>query len=170
MGFTCCPHSHPELMYANESGVQAKISEAEKQRESGPLEFVVDIVPDNAFAAMSDNSRMLQVIFFTVLLGISMLLVTPAQAKPLKAIFDSLNEVVLKMVDLIGGLSQAFFVTHNTDLPPHQKTKGAAHVIDIHIERLLTKIRKAERAHRWRHVTCLNILGHFCPHHQVFKK
>jgi Na+/H+-dicarboxylate symporter len=44
---------------------------------------------------------MLQVIFFTVFLGISLLLIGEEKAKPLKKIFDSLNDAVLKMVDLI---------------------------------------------------------------------
>jgi Na+/H+-dicarboxylate symporter len=50
---------------------------------------------------MSENKSMLQVIFFTIFLGISMLLIGEKNAKPLKDFFDSLNEVVLKMVDLI---------------------------------------------------------------------
>lgn len=87
--------------YANSGGVQAKIAEASKQKSSGPLQFVVDMVPDNALKAMSNNKAMLQVIFFTIFLGISMLLIGEKKAKPLKDFFDSLNEVVLKMVDLI---------------------------------------------------------------------
>lgn len=87
--------------YAGDSSVQSKISEATKQQESGPLNFLVDMVPDNAVAALSDNKLMLQVIFFAIFLGISMLLIGEEKAKPLKDFFDSLNEVVLKMVDLI---------------------------------------------------------------------
>lgn len=87
--------------YANDSSVQAKIAEAGKQKESGPLQFLEDMVPDNAFNAMSDNSLMLQVIFFSIFLGLSMLLIGTKRAKPLKQVFDSLNYVVLKMVDLI---------------------------------------------------------------------
>ena len=87
--------------YANDSGVQGKISEATRQKESGPLQFIVDMVPDNAFSALSNNKLMLQVIFFAIFLGISMLLIGEKKAKPLKDFFDSLNEVVLKMVDLI---------------------------------------------------------------------
>ncbi len=87
--------------YANSGGVQSKIAEASKQKASGPLQFVVDMVPDNAMQAMSNNKAMLQVIFFTIFLGISMLLVGEKKSKPLKKFFDSLNEVVLKMVDLI---------------------------------------------------------------------
>lgn len=87
--------------YANSGDVQSKIAEANKQRNSGPLQFLVDMVPDNAVKAMGENSSMLQVIFFTIFLGISMLLIGEKNAKPLKDFFDSLNEVVLKMVDLI---------------------------------------------------------------------
>ncbi len=87
--------------YANSGGVQSKIAEASKQINSGPLQFLVDMVPDNAMKAMSENKSMLQVIFFTIFLGISMLLIGEKRAKPLKDFFDSLNDVVLKMVDLI---------------------------------------------------------------------
>ena len=87
--------------YAKSSGVTAKISEATKQKNSGPLQFVVDMVPDNAIKSMGNNKAMLQVIFFTIFLGISMLLIGEEKAKPLKNFFDSLNSVVLKMVDLI---------------------------------------------------------------------
>ncbi|MDY8135788.1 dicarboxylate/amino acid:cation symporter [Aquimarina sp. 2201CG5-10] len=87
--------------YASNAKISERIAEAGRQKESGPLQFVVDMVPQNAIAAMSNNKLMLQVIFFAIFIGISMLLVKPSQAEPLKNFFDSLNEVVLKMVDLI---------------------------------------------------------------------
>ncbi len=87
--------------YAGDSDVQSKISEATKQKDSGPLQFLEDMVPENAFSALSNNKLMLQVIFFAIFLGISMLLIGEKSAKPLKDFFDSLNDVVLKMVDLI---------------------------------------------------------------------
>jgi Na+/H+-dicarboxylate symporter len=87
--------------YSQNSSVQAKIAEATKQKEIGPLQFLEDMVPENAFEALSDNKLMLQVIFFAIFLGISMLLIGENKSKPLKKFFDSLNEVVLKMVDLI---------------------------------------------------------------------
>jgi Na+/H+-dicarboxylate symporter len=87
--------------YSENSSVQGKIAEATKQVESGPLQFVEDMVPANAFKAMTDNGLMLQVIFFSIFLGISMLLIGEKSAKPMKNIFDSLNDIVLKMVDLI---------------------------------------------------------------------
>jgi Na+/H+-dicarboxylate symporter len=87
--------------YASNAKISERIAEASRQKESGPLQFIVDMVPQNAFKAMSNNKMMLQVIFFAIFLGISMLLIKPSQSEPLKKFFDSLNDVVLKMVDLI---------------------------------------------------------------------
>ncbi len=87
--------------YSGNAKISERIAEAGRQKESGPLQFLVDMVPQNAVKAMSDNKMMLQVIFFAIFLGISMLLIKPEDSEPLKKFFDSLNEVVLKMVDLI---------------------------------------------------------------------
>lgn len=87
--------------YAENMSVQSKISEAGKQMERGPLDFIVDMVPENAFFALSNNKLMLQVIFLSIFLGISLLMIETNRAKPLRDIFESLNDVVLKMVDLI---------------------------------------------------------------------
>lgn len=74
---------------------------AAKQKTQGPLQALVDIVPSNIFAAAGSNGNMLQVIFFVVCFGIGLILIKPEQAKPVKDVFDGLNEVVLKLVDLI---------------------------------------------------------------------
>lgn len=87
--------------YASDSGVTSKIATASAQKEAGPLQFVVDMVPDNLFAALSNNGLMLQVIFFAIFFSISMLLIGEKKAKPIKQLFDTLNDVILKMVDLI---------------------------------------------------------------------
>jgi len=87
--------------YAENSKISSRIAEASKQQNSGPLQFLVDMVPKNAVQAMSNNKMMLQVIFFAILLGICMLLVPEKESKPLKKFFDSLNSVILKMVDVI---------------------------------------------------------------------
>jgi len=87
--------------YANDSGVTSKIATASAQKDASPLQFIVDMVPDNIFYAMSNNGLMLQVIFFSILFAISLLLIGEKAAQPIKSFFDSLNAVVLKMVDLI---------------------------------------------------------------------
>lgn len=79
----------------------SKVESAINQKSQGPLQFVIDMVPDNIFKAASENTNMLQVIFFTIFFGISLLLVEEKYNKPVKDFFDGFNEVVLKMVDII---------------------------------------------------------------------
>ena len=87
--------------YEGNSNIAGKLATAAKTKDSGPLQALVDMVPSNAVEAMSNNSLMLQVIFFAIFLGVSMLLIGEKKAEPLKIFFDSLNDTVLKMVDLI---------------------------------------------------------------------
>ncbi|MEL6944862.1 MAG: cation:dicarboxylase symporter family transporter, partial [Bacteroidota bacterium] len=44
----------------------AKIQDASKQQNEGPLKPLVDIVPENAIKAIGNNGSMLQVIFFSI--------------------------------------------------------------------------------------------------------
>lgn len=74
---------------------------ARQQEEKGPLQPLVDLVPENLVAAASDNGAMLQVIVFVLFFGVGLLLVPPDKAKPVKDFFDGLNEVILKLIDLI---------------------------------------------------------------------
>lgn len=87
--------------YATSDKVATTLAEAKNQEASGPLQFLVDMVPENAMAAMSVNKNMLQVIFFTIFFGICMLLIKEEKSAPLNNFFSALNDVVLKMVDLI---------------------------------------------------------------------
>ena len=86
--------------YETSSGVVDKLAKASAQNESGPLQALVDIFPSNIFQSLG-NASMLQIIFFALFVGISLLLISEKKAKPLMDFFDSLNEVVMKMVDLI---------------------------------------------------------------------
>lgn len=90
-----------ELSQAYNTDASSRIESAEAQKSKGPLQFVVDMVPDNIFAAASANQNMLQVIFFTILFGISLLLIKEEQSRGVKEFFDSFNEVIMKMIDLI---------------------------------------------------------------------
>ncbi len=75
--------------------------EATKQKESGPLQALVDLVPENIFDAATSNRNMLQVIFFAVFFGIGLILIPEEKGETVKRFFDGFNEVILKMVDLI---------------------------------------------------------------------
>jgi len=90
-----------ELVADNTDKANSRIQAAAGQKQLSPIQFLVDMVPDNIFAAASGNRNMLQVIFFVIFFGISLLLIPSKEGEPLKNFFNSLNEVVLKMVDLI---------------------------------------------------------------------
>lgn len=89
-------------MVQNYSGDTAKYKEtAKNQKESGPLQALEDMVPENIFSAATSNRNMLQIIFFAVFFGIGLILIPEEKGKTVKDFFDGFNEVILKMVDLI---------------------------------------------------------------------
>ena len=89
-----------KVKYETNAGVTDKLVKASAQKDAGPLQALVDIFPSNIFQSFVDAS-MLQIIFFAMFVGISLLLIPEKKAKPLVDFFDSLNEMVMKMVDLI---------------------------------------------------------------------
>ncbi|MEK9614146.1 MAG: dicarboxylate/amino acid:cation symporter [Flavobacteriaceae bacterium] len=90
-----------ELVLAYATDTQEKQAAAAKQKEAGPLQPLVELVPSNIFAAASSNRNMLQIIFFALFFGIGMILIPKKKAKPVKKFFDSFNDVILKLIDLI---------------------------------------------------------------------
>jgi Na+/H+-dicarboxylate symporter len=90
-----------ELVTNYSQSTQKYKEEAANQKKSGPLKALVDLVPDNIFGAASQNKNMLQVIFFAIFFGIGLILLPDDKAKPVKDFFNSFNEVILKMIDLI---------------------------------------------------------------------
>ena len=90
-----------ELVEAYATDADQKREAAAKQREAGPLQALVDIVPSNIFAAATSNRNMLQIIFFALFFGIGMILLPEETAQPVKAFFDSFNAIILKLIDMI---------------------------------------------------------------------
>jgi proton glutamate symport protein len=81
--------------------VGEKESIAEQVKTSGPLDFLVGIVPENVIQAAGDNRNILQIIFFAILFGLAVALIPHEKVKIVKDFFDGLNEIVLKIVDLV---------------------------------------------------------------------
>jgi Na+/H+-dicarboxylate symporter len=100
-GNSLSEETRTELLSAYATDAAAKQSVAASQKEAGPLQALVDLVPSNIFNAMQDNGNMLQVIFFAIFFGIGLVLIPKQKAKPVKDFFDALNEVILKLIDLI---------------------------------------------------------------------
>ncbi len=90
-----------DLILAYEEGAKLKQDAAEEQIEAGPLQALVDIVPENIFDASTKNKNMLQVIFFSIFFGIALILIPDKKARPVKEFFDSFNSVILKLIDFV---------------------------------------------------------------------
>lgn len=100
-GETLSENTRKELLSTYAADAAAKQSVAAAQKEAGPLQALVDLVPSNLFAALQDNGNMLQVIFFAIFFGIGLVLIPKQKAKAVKDFFDALNEVILKLIDLV---------------------------------------------------------------------
>lgn len=74
---------------------------AEEQQDRSPLKYIVDMVPDNIISAASDNGRMLQVIFFAIIFGVALVLVPEKKVVVIKDFFNGLNDIIMKIVDII---------------------------------------------------------------------
>ncbi|MCA1757461.1 MAG: dicarboxylate/amino acid:cation symporter [Bacteroidales bacterium] len=69
--------------------------------EAGPLRFFEEIVPDNVFGAIGDNSKMLQIILFSMLFGIAMVLVPGNRVRVVADLFDNLYDIILRLVGIV---------------------------------------------------------------------
>jgi len=90
--------SHAEL---KDASVSDKLEKASDRKETTPLQPLVDIVPDNFFYSLSNNGLMLQIIFFAIFFGVCLLFIPNDKSQPVLHLVDGINEVFLKMVDLV---------------------------------------------------------------------
>ncbi|MCK5906674.1 MAG: dicarboxylate/amino acid:cation symporter, partial [Flavobacteriales bacterium] len=81
--------------------VAEKMMMASSTKEAGPLQFLVDMVPSNIFVSLNDNGLMLQVIFFALFFGISLLLIPKHSSYDVIKLINGFNDVFIKMVDII---------------------------------------------------------------------
>jgi Na+/H+-dicarboxylate symporter len=88
------------LLVAPGKGMDAETTAAFTAQDAPPLtDVLINIVPTNPIQALA-SSEMLQIIFFSILLGISIVMVG-RKAKVLIEIVEVSNEVMMKMVNII---------------------------------------------------------------------
>jgi Na+/H+-dicarboxylate symporter len=96
------PASMKESLQASyQEAAASKTIDAAKARQRGPLQPLVDIVPDNFFASAANNVNMLQIVFIALLIGIALIQVPISKAKPVLEVFQGLDSVVIQIVHLI---------------------------------------------------------------------
>lgn len=90
-----------ELMAKYGQSISADEENTQKLGHRSPLQFLVDMVPENIVKAASNNTSMLQVIVFAVLFGLALISIQEKYSEPVKKFILGLNEVILKIVDFI---------------------------------------------------------------------
>jgi len=87
---------------ADFEGVTVQKKEAASAaNERGPLQPLIDMVPDNLFGSAASNGNMLQIVFFSIFMGIALLHVGEDKSKPVLAVLEGVNEAIIQMVHLI---------------------------------------------------------------------
>ncbi|MDL2227580.1 dicarboxylate/amino acid:cation symporter [Odoribacter sp. OttesenSCG-928-L07] len=71
------------------------------QTEMSPMQFIVDIVPENIFAAFGSNTNMLQVIFVAIIFGVAIVIIGKEKTKTVMKFVDEANDIILKIIDII---------------------------------------------------------------------
>lgn len=89
------------LMALYNTTAESKVTVAESIKNSTPLQPLIDMVPENIVQSATDNSSMLQVVFFAIIVGIALLQIPKKKGETVIAFFDGLNDVIIKIVDYI---------------------------------------------------------------------
>ncbi len=95
------PETREQLMSANSELVAGSQTATEEVTAGSPLQFFVDMVPENITSAFASNGMILQVIVVALLMGIAMLLIGEKKSAPVLNFCRSLNDIILKIIDLI---------------------------------------------------------------------
>ncbi len=100
-GAAFSPELRDGLIASFGNDVSARTETAASVAGRGPLQFLVDAVSDNAFRSFSDNGSMLQVVVIAILFGIGLVQVPKERGAPVLAFFEGLNDVVIRLVDIV---------------------------------------------------------------------
>ena len=89
------------LLSEFDKNAEGKIDFAGSISQRGPLEPLVNMVPDNIFLSATSNSSMLQVVFFAILVGIALLKVPKESGSTVLHFFNGINDVIIQIVQFI---------------------------------------------------------------------
>ncbi|HLR09854.1 MAG TPA: dicarboxylate/amino acid:cation symporter [Sporosarcina sp.] len=78
---------------------ETEIPEAAVQEQEGPVQTILNIIPENPFTALAEGN-VLQIIFFALFIGLGITLVGE-KAKPVLTFFEAFSEIMYKITALI---------------------------------------------------------------------
>lgn len=96
------PEETRDALFASyQENIEGQEVAAAELLDRSPLQFIVDIVPSNFFAAASENANMLQIVFVALIIGIGLMRIPQEKSRILVDFFDALNDVIIKIVEMI---------------------------------------------------------------------
>tara|TARA_B100000886_G_scaffold153333_1_gene104385 strand:+ start:12 stop:1274 length:1263 start_codon:yes stop_codon:yes gene_type:complete len=97
------PESYQESLsseYFNTAANKQEVA-ASIQKNRGPLQPLVDMVPGNIFSAASNNRNMLQVVFISLVFGIALIGIERKYSRPVLEFLEGINQMIIKLVEMI---------------------------------------------------------------------
>jgi len=94
-------NTRDELMSMYSLQAESSTMVADEIRDQGVLQPLVDMIPENFFEAATDNSSLLQVVFFAIIFGIALLKIPKDKSEPVIKFFDGLNDIIIKIIEFI---------------------------------------------------------------------
>jgi proton glutamate symport protein len=91
------PESREKLLVEFQGGMQEKISQ---ETSFDIVDMLVKVVATNPISALA-NGEMLQIIFFALMVGVSLTLISKEKAAPVIGFFDGFSDLMIKMVDMV---------------------------------------------------------------------
>jgi proton glutamate symport protein len=88
------------ILYNGEAEQYVATTQATKE-QGNPLQLLVDLVPENLVASMSNNENLLQVVLVAILLGVALLKVPPRKSRPVVLFFLGLNDAIIELIRFI---------------------------------------------------------------------
>ena len=93
-------HTKTSLLQSYQENTNSIIEKAQSAN-TGAMDMIVEIIPNNIFHALANNSMMLQVVIFSILFGIALSKVELSKADIVVQFIDGLNETFMKLVLMV---------------------------------------------------------------------
>ncbi len=93
-------HTKTSLLLSYQDNTNSIIEKAQSAN-TGAMDMLVEIIPNNIFHALANNSMMLQVVIFSILFGIALSKVELSKADIVVQFIDGLNETFMKLVLMV---------------------------------------------------------------------
>jgi Na+/H+-dicarboxylate symporter len=94
-------NTRTELMGMFERDATQKTVAASRLQDEGPLQPLINIIPDNIIGSATENENMLQIVFFAIIFGVALLQIKSKKKAVVISFFEGLNDVVIQIIHYI---------------------------------------------------------------------